>query len=264
MLLTKDFHDNINIDEVWKATKVPQPRIMTSNIGRARTRLTLSTATRLFLILTLLLLLAIQSCHGLSQHESERSLFLDTQPKKNGSDSSVSNVTNDTSTYRVSSTSTASLSVATKTTATAATQQSGASSGAAAAAPASLSICPPPLVANPFMGSPSQPRNCEGPCCLPCPVVNSFYQAGLIDRIFYTLACIRIVSFVLSVFVVLSYGLLPQRREHTNKIVLWFSFSQMLWLGTTFFYFGHQRDTQCHDEIVQATMNNDFLCGIQG
>ncbi|RHZ46304.1 hypothetical protein Glove_627g42 [Diversispora epigaea] len=122
--------------------------------------------------------------------------------------------------------------------------------------------CPSPLINDP---NPSLFKStCSEGCCLRCPFVNNFYPENKIDNIYYILSFIRIASFFAVLIIVLSYIVLPNKREHPAVTVLCFNSSLLIFLGITFFYTGDHKRIQCANDITQANISNNFLCGIQG
>ncbi|CAG8737288.1 21236_t:CDS:2, partial [Racocetra persica] len=124
-----------------------------------------------------------------------------------------------------------------------------------------LNVCPAPLIPSPIFNYTG--KTCFGGCCLPCPYVNNFYPAGQIDAIYTVLSVIRVISFVGIAIIVLSYLVLPNKREHPAMIVLIFNTCLLAFLGITFFYIGNHKSIQCADDFTQATMKNNLLCGVQ-
>lgn len=122
--------------------------------------------------------------------------------------------------------------------------------------------CPSPLIndPNPLIVK----LTCSNGCCLPCPFINSFYPENKIDNIYYVLSVFRVISFITILVIVLSYIVLPNKREHPAVTVLCFNLSLLIFLGVTFFYVGDHRRVQCDDAVTQANISNNLLCGIQG
>jgi len=125
--------------------------------------------------------------------------------------------------------------------------------------------CPYPLVSLKSTGlSESNTSFCLNGCCLSCPIANNFYKENQIDLIFHVLSAIRVISFICVLIIVVSYIVLPNKREHPAITVLCFNISLLIFTGVTFFYVGDIRRIQCADLITQATIQNNAICGIQG
>src|SRR4051812_33041311 len=125
--------------------------------------------------------------------------------------------------------------------------------------------CPHPLISLKSTGlSETSTSFCQNGCCLSCPIANNFYKENQIDLIFRVLSVIRLISFTCVLIIVISYVVLPNKREHPAITVLCFNISLLIFTGVTFFYMGDIRRIQCADSITQATMKNNALCGIQG
>ena|SRR5581483_4711265 len=125
--------------------------------------------------------------------------------------------------------------------------------------------CPFPLISLKLTGlSETKTSICLDGCCLSCPLANNFYRENQIDFIYNVLSVIRTISFVCVLIIVISYLVLPSKREHPAITVLYLNISILIFIGVTFFYIGNLRRIQCADLITQATMTNNILCGIQG
>ncbi|CAB4377390.1 unnamed protein product [Rhizophagus irregularis] len=125
--------------------------------------------------------------------------------------------------------------------------------------------CPYPLVSLKSTGlSETSTSFCQNGCCLSCPIANNFYKENQIDLIFYALSVVRAISFICVLIIVVSYIVLPNKREHPAITVLCFNISLLIFTSVTFFYMGDIRKIQCADLITQATMRNNALCGVQG
>jgi hypothetical protein len=125
--------------------------------------------------------------------------------------------------------------------------------------------CPYPLVSLKSTGLLGTNTSfCQNGCCLSCPIANNFYKENQIDLIFRVLSVVRIISFICVLIMVVSYIVLPNKREHPATTVLCFNISLLIFTSVTFFYMGDIRKIQCADLINQATMKNNVLCGVQG
>ncbi|KAI9183010.1 hypothetical protein H9P43_003926 [Blastocladiella emersonii ATCC 22665] len=139
--------------------------------------------------------------------------------------------------------------------------------------------CPEPLLPHP-RGELNPETNrgtatggtCFGQCCIPCPAINAFYPKGKIDALNMGAVYVRGVSSVLALFVLLSYLFLPNKRKHPAIIVLFFSLAQTFWMANIWFGFPAPKRVQCawdaatavSSPIIQAKMNNNVLCAVQG
>ncbi|CAG8534009.1 10114_t:CDS:2 [Cetraspora pellucida] len=124
-----------------------------------------------------------------------------------------------------------------------------------------INVCPAPLIASPIYNYTGQ--TCFGGCCIPCPYINNFYPEGHIDMIYTVLSVLRVISFVCIAIIVLSYLVLPNKREHPAMIVLIFNICLLAFIGINFFYIGNHKSIQCADDFTQSTMKNNVLCGVQ-
>ncbi|KAI9363906.1 hypothetical protein DFJ73DRAFT_956360 [Zopfochytrium polystomum] len=75
---------------------------------------------------------------------------------------------------------------------------------------------------------------------------------------------LSLFSALLAAYVLLSWALLPGRREHPGDIVMHFSAALLLWLATEGFLAGNPKRVQCADEVTMATNRNNIYCGING
>lgn len=125
--------------------------------------------------------------------------------------------------------------------------------------------CSFPLISLKSTGlSESETSTCLNGCCLPCPIMNNFYKTNQIDSIYNMLSVVRVISFASTLIIVISYIVLPNKREHPAVTVLCFNISVLIFIGVTFFYIRDSKSVQCTNSITQATMKNNTLCGIQG
>ncbi|CAG8601259.1 250_t:CDS:2 [Acaulospora morrowiae] len=125
-----------------------------------------------------------------------------------------------------------------------------------------VSSCPAPFIPDP---SPSLKKpTCANGCCLACPYANNFYPPNTIDNIYTALSGFRVVSFICVFIILLSYLVLPNKREQQSITVLCLNFSLLIFLSVTFFYIGDHRKVQCVDEYTQSNMINNPLCEFQG
>ncbi|KAJ3195033.1 hypothetical protein HK101_001295 [Irineochytrium annulatum] len=145
-----------------------------------------------------------------------------------------------------------------------------ASPGLAAAAPApaassgNTTMAPCPAFFLPQTSSGNKNCNPENNCCVPCPVQDYIYPVGQFNIAVVFTQIASLVSALLAAYVVLSWSVLPGRRQHPGDIVLHFTIAVMLWQACVLFLAGNPRRIQCHDAVTVATASNNLLCGIQG
>ncbi|KAJ3192874.1 hypothetical protein HK101_005821 [Irineochytrium annulatum] len=126
--------------------------------------------------------------------------------------------------------------------------------------------CPLPLLRNPENATNDVERRfCLGSCCLPCPVLGSFYKPGVLENFFHYTSYLKVVSAIGAFLTFVSFATLPSKRRHPSAITLFFTLSVFLF---TVFYipfslYGAQK-TQCVDELTGANMRNSAACGVQG
>nr|CAG8449496.1 4728_t:CDS:2 [Entrophospora candida] len=125
------------------------------------------------------------------------------------------------------------------------------------------SECSPPMIQ--YTGKDAPGFSClPNGCCLPCPFANTLYPENLIDSIYLILSFVRVISFTCIFALVISYLVLPNKREHPAMTVLLFNASLLLFISVTFFYIGDHKKVQCYNEITQSDItNNPFYCGVQ-
>ncbi|KAJ3289269.1 hypothetical protein HDU76_007556 [Blyttiomyces sp. JEL0837] len=108
-------------------------------------------------------------------------------------------------------------------------------------------------------------NNCaSNNCCVPCPVQDYFYPVGSFEASVLYVEIGNGISALLAGYVVLSWAVLPGRRQHPGDIVLHFSIAVMIWQACAFFLYGNPKRVQCADETTIATASNNTLCGAQG
>ncbi|KAJ3174822.1 hypothetical protein HK101_010821 [Irineochytrium annulatum] len=136
---------------------------------------------------------------------------------------------------------------------------------APASSPAALSQCPAPLLPDPNAGTnvTVDQRLCSVGCCMPCPVLNNFYKPGLLDTYLNVADILRLVSAAGSLFVFISFLVLPGKKQHPSAIILYFSLAMVLFGSCPLFIQGGRvrRSAQCADEITTASITNNLLCG---
>ncbi|KND02632.1 uncharacterized protein SPPG_01720 [Spizellomyces punctatus DAOM BR117] len=126
--------------------------------------------------------------------------------------------------------------------------------------------CRAPLVPNPNPAlPPTAQRACFGACCISCPHLEAFFPPNKISSYLNVTDSLRAISAILSLFVLISYALLPGKRVHPTVILLWFVAAVFLFSATTFFNLGRRKATQCGDDNVsEADQGNNTTCAVQG
>ncbi|KAI9236848.1 MAG: hypothetical protein BYD32DRAFT_452157 [Podila humilis] len=120
-------------------------------------------------------------------------------------------------------------------------------------------FCPGPLIPN--------SRNltiatCSGKCCIRCPAIESFYKPDVIQNVLKTTYATRQVSLAFSVFLAISYLVLPGKRAQPHISVLFLTVSLSLWYVA--FDLMPGISNACINEFEQSTSHNSRLCGAQG
>ncbi|KAI9342312.1 hypothetical protein BDR26DRAFT_283231 [Obelidium mucronatum] len=136
-------------------------------------------------------------------------------------------------------------------------------------APAS---CPSFLIRNPDYNTsnPSQSltpvlgRQCNGPCCVPCPHVHQFYDPNNFQSLNIANQVLVVLSFCGSSFIVLSYLVFPSKREHPGAIMWFFSLGIFLYHLFQLSIIGSDGyRVSCVDEITESKQQNNTLCAVQ-
>ncbi|KAI9310051.1 hypothetical protein DFJ73DRAFT_943253 [Zopfochytrium polystomum] len=109
-------------------------------------------------------------------------------------------------------------------------------------------------------------RSCDptSGCCIPCPYQSRFYPVGAFDRIVFTTIVLNISSSILSFYVLLSWLVLPGRREHPGNLLIHLSVAVVIWMGFQFLLVGDPRRLQCADAATTATSKNSVICFVHG
>lgn len=129
--------------------------------------------------------------------------------------------------------------------------------------------CPAPFLKDPLAETGStatvDEKHCRYGCCIPCPAQNLFYKENWAVRGFLATDVVRFVSAVLSLILVISYLILPDKRRHPSLLILNFSIGIFLFSMVVFFSIGDPKKLQCAaNSISQADMGNNTLCAAQG
>ncbi|KAF8979586.1 hypothetical protein BGZ46_005241 [Entomortierella lignicola] len=122
-----------------------------------------------------------------------------------------------------------------------------------------LSACPGPLISNTMNLNIS---TCIGPCCIKCPAVESFYEPNEIQRVLKGAYITRQFSLGFSVFMVISYLVLPGKRSQPHISVLFLTVSTSLWYAS--FDLMPGVSNACINDFEESTAQNSRLCGFQG
>ncbi|KAG0347840.1 hypothetical protein BG004_006790 [Podila humilis] len=119
--------------------------------------------------------------------------------------------------------------------------------------------CPGPLIPNTKNLSIA---TCINGCCLRCPAIESFYEPNVVQNVLKTAYVTRQVSLGFSVFLAVSYLILPGKRAQPHISVLFLTVSLSLWYVA--FDMMPGISNACIDEFQQSTNDNSKLCGAQG
>ncbi|KAI8820434.1 uncharacterized protein EV422DRAFT_70110 [Fimicolochytrium jonesii] len=103
-------------------------------------------------------------------------------------------------------------------------------------------------------------------CCVPCPVANSFYPTGYLDRLMVLYQVIFFISFVCGLFLMITHIILPNRRRYQGILILLNNFGLTLYTGSSLAAFPNvKRNVQCApDGIAAANWDNNSACAVQG
>ncbi|CAI2173706.1 19586_t:CDS:2 [Funneliformis geosporum] len=106
---------------------------------------------------------------------------------------------------------------------------------------------------------------CRNGCCLPCPQSYALYPQNKMERGFLATQILRALSAVGSGIMLISYLVLPGKRNHPSILILFASLSIFLYSSNVFFSIGNPKQVQCVGDIIPSTQNNNhFFCGLQG
>ncbi|CAO3631600.1 unnamed protein product [Mucor fragilis] len=130
-----------------------------------------------------------------------------------------------------------------------------------------MAECPAPFLADPLAasGSSINDKYCRYGCCIPCPAQDLFYKENWATRGFLATDVIRFVSAVLSLILVISYLVLPDKRRHPSLLILNLSIAIFLFSMVVFFSVGNPKRLQCAPNAISpGEMGNNALCAAQG
>ncbi|KAJ3005905.1 hypothetical protein HKX48_000396 [Thoreauomyces humboldtii] len=125
--------------------------------------------------------------------------------------------------------------------------------------------CPFPYIRNPYWPDRTAPTEfCNGPCCAPCPIASLLHAPGVFDRQVLIHQIVHFIAFLLSLYVVVSYSILPGRRDHPADIVLHFAIASAIWMAVSLWTLPSVRRIQCSpDGVTPSSAMNNTLCGAQ-
>ena len=82
---------------------------------------------------------------------------------------------------------------------------------------------------------------------------------------FYITNSLRITSTILSLIVLISYVFKNTlKSKKSNDIIIYLSFSILMFSATSLFAINNPKKLQCVDSITQSVQSNNKLCTIQG
>ncbi|KAF9353343.1 hypothetical protein BGX34_011633 [Mortierella sp. NVP85] len=119
--------------------------------------------------------------------------------------------------------------------------------------------CPGPLIPN-LDGVPRV--SCMSGCCLKCPMIDNFYEPNQVQDVLTAAYITRQVSLGLSVFMAISYLVLPGKRAQPHISVLFLTVSTSLWYAA--FNVMPGVSNACANDYEYSKSSNSRLCGIQG
>ncbi|KAG0213938.1 hypothetical protein BGX28_003116 [Mortierella sp. GBA30] len=106
---------------------------------------------------------------------------------------------------------------------------------------------------------------CGCGCCLPCPQTDSFYKPGILDKGFMVTDILKGVSAGLSLILVVSYLVLPDKLQHPSNLILFSAISTCIFSAAVAPSYGNPRRIQCAaNGITPASSFNNSLCTAQG
>ncbi|KAJ2955576.1 hypothetical protein NQZ79_g8425 [Umbelopsis isabellina] len=130
-----------------------------------------------------------------------------------------------------------------------------------------LPSCPAPFLKDPLAQAGTNNSissdTCANGCCIPCPVQEYFYPVGWMEKGFIATDIIRSVSAILSLFLVISYAVLPDKRTHPSLLIFEFFIALFLYSADVLFVLGNPKRIQCSTDIVASTQDNNLVCAIQ-
>ncbi|KAI8993587.1 hypothetical protein BDB01DRAFT_776801 [Pilobolus umbonatus] len=132
-----------------------------------------------------------------------------------------------------------------------------------------ISQCPAPFIADPLAEAGTDHTedeiHCKFGCCIPCPTQNYFYKENWAIRGFMAADIIRFISAMLTLVLVVSYLVLPDKRRHPSLLILNLSVSLFLFSIPAVFALGDPKRLQCAaNGITAGQMGNNTLCAVQG
>ncbi|KAJ3128523.1 hypothetical protein HK098_004153 [Nowakowskiella sp. JEL0407] len=106
-------------------------------------------------------------------------------------------------------------------------------------------------------------KKCLGPCCIPCPFVNSLYYPGSMQRATDIVSYVRMASIFFIVLILISYMVLPGYQRRPRDLILYSTACLFIWQSTVFFSAGDVRRIQCVDQFTASTQFTNKLCAVQ-
>lgn len=158
----------------------------------------------------------------------------------------------------------------TSTTITSGTSTAGSSATSSATTTYSSSsssavTCNTPLIHVPLANQTSA-MTCVIECCLPCPILDTFYPVGTFENYFKVTDPFSYLSFILMVFMSASFTFLPSKNKKSARVLRMLFYSLTILSARTLFAAGPGglRSIQCVDALTMSNQGNNGLCSAQG
>lgn len=123
--------------------------------------------------------------------------------------------------------------------------------------------CPAPFV-KPESSAELNSAHCVAGCCIPCPTQNLFYPESWAVNGFKATDVVRLISAIVSFFMLVSYIVLPDKRGQSSFFISNFSAAIFLYSAVVFFSLGNPQRIQCANLVTASNQNNNILCAVQG
>ncbi|KAG0229568.1 hypothetical protein BGW41_002994 [Actinomortierella wolfii] len=109
-------------------------------------------------------------------------------------------------------------------------------------------------------------ENCPEPgCCLPCPQTEAFYKKGQLAMGLFITDVLKGVAAVGAFILVVSYLVLPDKRQHPSNLILFAAIATCLFAAMGFLSYGDPKRVQCMPNgVTPSTANSNIYCTIQG
>ncbi|KAI7904604.1 uncharacterized protein BX663DRAFT_502931 [Cokeromyces recurvatus] len=132
-----------------------------------------------------------------------------------------------------------------------------------------IAKCPSPFLPDPLALSGTtntlDTKYCRHGCCIPCPAQNYFYKENASERAFLATDIIRFISAILSLVLVISYCVLPDKRRHPSLLILNLSIAIFFFNMSVFFSIANPKRLQCAaNGISPGEIGSNSLCAAQG